>query len=111
MGIGDGGGRMPARSTVVVGAQAVAQLFRGLLQPSDAKRRLIGGSPDAYAAVVNGSPALVVAVGDRVVGVVTFETTADGISALLSQANPDKLERATRQWSRADRGEPLPTTW
>ena len=110
-GIGDGGGKMPARSRVVVGAQAVAQLFRGLLQPSDAKRRLIGGSPEAYAAVVNGGPALLVAVGDRVVGIVTLETTADGISALLSQANPDKLERASRQWARSDHGEPLPTTW
>lgn len=111
MGAGDGGGKVPARLDVIVGAQAVAHQLRGLLRPSDAKRRLIGGSPDAYAAVVNGSPALVVAVGDRVVGVMTLEVTADGIAAVLSQANPDKLERATRQWATADHGEPLPTDW
>ncbi|GEL98732.1 RNA polymerase sigma factor SigJ [Cellulomonas terrae] len=111
MGAGDGGGKVPARADVIVGAQAVAHFLRGLLRPSDAKRRLIGGSPEAFAWTANGSPALVVAVGDRLVGVMTLETTADGVAAVLSQANPDKLERATRVWAATDHGEPLPTGW
>ena len=111
MGAGDGGGTIPARADVLVGAQAVAQLLRGLLRPSDAKRRLIGGSPDVYAWTANGSPAVVVAVGDRLVGVMTLELTGDGIAAVLSQANPDKLARATRLWATTDHGEPLITHW
>lgn len=111
MGAGDGGGKIPARADVMVGAQAVAHFLRGLLRPSDAKRRLIGGSPEVFAWTANGSPALVVAVGDRLVGVMTLETGPDGITAVLSQANPDKLERATRLWAATDHGEPLPTGW
>ena len=111
MGAGDGGGKIPARADVMVGAQAVAHFLRGLLRPSDAKRRLIGGSPDVYAWTANGSPAVVVAVGDRLVGIMTLETTDDGIAAVLSQANPDKLERATRLWAATEHGEPLITDW
>ncbi|GEK23283.1 RNA polymerase sigma factor SigJ [Cellulomonas xylanilytica] len=111
MGAGDGGGKVPARAKVVVGAQAVAQMLRGVLRPNEAKRRIIGGSPDAYAGTANGSPAVVVAVGDRVVGIMTLELTRDGITAVLSQANPDKLERASRRWAASDHGEPLLTGW
>ncbi|KQR10590.1 RNA polymerase subunit sigma-70 [Cellulomonas sp. Leaf334] len=111
MGAGDGGGTVPARLDVIVGAQSVAKQLRGLLRPSDAKRRIIGGRPDVYAWTANGSPAVVVAVGDRVVGIMTLELTDDGIAAVLSQANPDKLERATRLWATTDHGEPLITGW
>jgi RNA polymerase sigma-70 factor (ECF subfamily) len=36
-----------------------------------------------------------------------LEVTAEGITACRTQANPDKLERATDQWASADHGEPL----
>ncbi|MCX5066843.1 RNA polymerase sigma-70 factor [Micromonospora lupini] len=109
--IGDGGGKVPARTTPVAGALAVAKFLRGLFRPSDVKRNLVGGSPALYAGVVNGGPAVVVVTDGRVVGVMSLEVTAEGVAALHTQVNPDKLERATRQWSAAEHGEPLLHVW
>jgi len=111
MGVGDGGGYVPARAKPFFGAAAVAQFLRGLFRPAEAKRALIGGSPDFYAWTANGSPALVAVVGDRLIGVMSLEVTADGIAAVLSQVNPEKLGRAGRQWAASDHGEPLLSGW
>ncbi|MGW8330607.1 RNA polymerase sigma factor SigJ [Streptomyces sp. NPDC055897] len=105
--IGDGGGKVPARTKAFEGAVAVAKFMRGLFKPGKAKRDLVGGSAEVYAASANGGPAVVAVVGGRVVGVVCLEIGADGIAAFRSQGNPDKLERATRQWAAGDHGEPL----
>jgi RNA polymerase sigma-70 factor (ECF subfamily) len=105
--VGDGGGKIPARAKAVEGALAVAKFLRGLFKPSEAKRALVGGSPEYYAATANGGPALVVVVDGRVVGVMCVEVAEDGLAAFRSQVNPDKLERATRLWQAADHGEPL----
>ncbi|MGW0909182.1 RNA polymerase sigma factor SigJ [Streptomyces sp. NPDC002853] len=106
--IGDGGGKVPARAKAFEGAVAVARFMRGLFsKPSEAKRAIVGGSPDVWATTANGGPALVVAVEGRVVGVMCLEITADGIVAFRNQVNPDKLERATQQWAATDHGEPL----
>ncbi|MEV5161399.1 RNA polymerase sigma factor SigJ [Streptomyces sp. NPDC053728] len=109
--IGDGGGKVPARAKAFEGALAVATFMRGLFKPSQAKRALVGGSPEIYAASANNTPALVVVLDGRVIGVMCLEITADGISAFRSQVNPDKLERATRRWAAADHGEPLLTAF
>jgi RNA polymerase sigma-70 factor (ECF subfamily) len=111
MGVGDGGGKIPARAKPFFGAEAVAKFLRGLFRPAEAKRALLGGSPDLYAWTANGRPALVAVVHDELVGVMTLEPTADGIAAVLSQVNPDKLGRAARQWAVADHGEPLVKGW
>jgi RNA polymerase sigma-70 factor (ECF subfamily) len=105
--IGDGGGKVPARAKAFEGALAVARFMRGLFKPGKAKRALVGGSPEVYATTANGDPAVVAVVDGRVVGVMCLEVTADGIAAFRNQANPDKLERATRRWAAADHGEPL----
>ncbi|MFJ3655142.1 RNA polymerase sigma-70 factor [Streptomyces nigra] len=105
--VGDGGGKVPARAKAVEGALAVAKFLRGLFKPSGAKRALVGGSPEYYAATANGGPALVVVVDGRVIGVMCVEVAEDGLAAFRSQVNPDKLERATRVWQAADHGEPL----
>ncbi|WP_329411279.1 RNA polymerase sigma-70 factor [Streptomyces sp. NBC_00704] len=105
--IGDGGGKIPARAKAFEGALAVATFMRGLFKPSKAKRAIVGGSPDVYAATANGAPALVVVLDGRVIGVMCLEIGADGITAFRNQVNPDKLERATRHWAAADHGEPL----
>ncbi|MGY4645749.1 RNA polymerase sigma factor SigJ [Cellulomonas sp. URHB0016] len=111
MGVGDGGGHVPARGKPFFGAAAVAQFLRGLFRPADAKRALIGGSPDFYAGTANGSPALLAVVGDRLVGVMSLEVTDEGIVAVRSQVNPDKLGRATDRWAASDHGEPLLAGW
>ncbi|MGW6470155.1 RNA polymerase sigma-70 factor [Streptomyces nigra] len=105
--VGDGGGKVPARAKAVEGALAAAKFLRGLFKPSGAKRALVGGSPEYYAATANGGPALVVVVDGRVIGVMCVEVAEDGLAAFRSQVNPDKLERAARVWQAADHGEPL----
>ena len=51
------------------------------------------------------------ALDDELVGVMTLEATDEGIAAVLSQVNPDKLGRAARQWVAVDHGEPLIKGW
>jgi len=104
--IGDGGGKVPARSTAVSGAREVATFLQRLMVPAAAKRKMAGADRVVlYAAVVNGGPALVVAVDDRVFGTTALEVTADGITAAFNQVNPDKLVRATEHWSRVAAGD------
>ncbi|WP_306184772.1 MULTISPECIES: RNA polymerase sigma-70 factor [unclassified Streptomyces] len=105
--IGDGGGKVPARTRPFEGALAVATFMRGLFKPGKAKQALVGGSPEIHATTANGDPALVAVLDGRVIGVMCLEVTPEGIAALRSQANPDKLERATRRWAATDHGEPL----
>ncbi len=109
--IGDGGGYVPAAAKPFVGVRAVARFLRGIFIPTEGKRGLLGGSPDFFAAVVNDVPALVAVVEDRVAGVVTFEVTSEGIAAMHTQVNPEKLVRFTRQWSTVERGRPLLESW
>ena len=105
--IGDGGGKAPARTKAFEGADAVARFVWGMFVPSEAKRAIVGGSPEIYAWTANGEPAVVVVVEGRVVGVICLEVTAQGITACRTQVNPDKLARATDQWAAAAHGEPL----
>jgi RNA polymerase sigma-70 factor (ECF subfamily) len=105
--IGDGGGKVPARAKATEGALAVARFLRGVFKPAEAKRVWLGGTPEVYAWTANGDPAVVVVVNGKVVGVMCLEVTADGIAAFLSQANPDKLTRATERFAATDHGEPL----
>lgn len=105
--IGDGGGKVPARAKPFRGAVAVAKFVRGLVGPGEAKRTLVGGSPELYAWTANGDPAVVAVLDGRVVGVMCLEVTPEGIAAVRSQVNPDKLERATARWAAVDHGEPL----
>lgn len=106
--IGDGGGKVPARTKALEGAIAVARFLRGLFRPGRGKRALVGGSPAVYATTANGEPALVAVLDGRVIGIICLEVTPEGIAAVRGQANPDKLERATRHWAAtADHGEPV----
>ncbi|MFF4845790.1 RNA polymerase sigma factor SigJ [Streptomyces collinus] len=107
--VGDGGGKVPARAKAFEGALAVAKFVRGLFKPSEAKRAYVGGAPEIYATTASGEPAIVAVVDSRVVGITCLEVTAQGIVALRSQVNPDKLVRATGQWAAADHGDALYT--
>ncbi|MEU4229734.1 RNA polymerase sigma factor SigJ [Nonomuraea sp. NPDC026600] len=105
--IGDGGGKVPARTKAFEGAVAVAKFVWRMFKPAEAKRAIVGGSPEMYAWTANGEPAVVAVVEGRVVAIMCLEVTAEGITACRTQANPDKLERATEQWAAASHGEPL----
>jgi RNA polymerase sigma-70 factor (ECF subfamily) len=108
---GDAGGVFISLPKPITGALRVARFLRTLFTPDEAKRALVGGSPALFAAVVNGVPALVMTNGDRVVIVVSLEVTTEGITAVHTQANPAKLDRATREWAASDHGEPLVASW
>ncbi|MFD7204702.1 RNA polymerase sigma factor SigJ [Streptomyces sp. NPDC059893] len=105
--VGDGGGKVPARARAFEGALAVAKFLRGLFKPAQAKRDLAGGSPDLYATTANGGPAVVAVVDGRVFGIMCLERTREGIVAVRSQVNPDKLERATERWAAGGFGTPV----
>lgn len=111
IGVGDGGGQVPARRTPLVGAAAVATFMRGIAKPSDAKRAFVGDRVDMYAASVNGSPAAVVAGADRVAAIMVLDVVDGRIAGVLTQANPDKLERASQRWAARSHGEPLISDW
>ncbi|MFD8253693.1 RNA polymerase sigma-70 factor [Streptomyces werraensis] len=105
--VGDGGGKVPARAKAFEGVKAVATFLRGLFTPGAGKRAVAGGSPELYATTANGDPAVVAVVDGRVIGVMCLEVTEDGIAAVRSQVNPDKLERVRERWAAVDHGEPL----
>jgi RNA polymerase sigma-70 factor (ECF subfamily) len=105
--VGDGGGKVPARTKAFEGAAAVAKFVWGMFRPAEAKRAIVGGSPEVYAWSANDEPAVVVVVDGRVAAVMCLEVTAEGIAACRTQANPDKLERASGQWTAADHGKAL----
>ncbi|MGW6356936.1 sigma-70 family RNA polymerase sigma factor [Streptomyces sp. NPDC055092] len=107
--VGDGGGKVPARASAFEGAVAVAKFLRGLFKPAQAKRDLVGGSPDLYATTANGGPAVVAVIDGRVFGIMCLERAREGIVAVRSQVNPDKLERATERWAAGDFGTPVLT--
>ncbi|NUO46523.1 MAG: RNA polymerase sigma-70 factor [Streptomyces sp.] len=107
MSVGDGGGKIPARTTPFAGALSVAKFLRGLFKPAQVKRDYAGGRAEMYAWTANGEPAAVAVVDGRVVGIMCLEVTAEGIVAVRNQVNPDKLTRATEQWAAVDHGKPL----
>ena len=94
---------------------AIARFLRSVFRPTPARRALVhslvGGSVQMHVAEVNGGPAVLFTTGGQVVGVLSPEVTADGITALHIQANPDKLERISQQWAAAERTEPYATVW
>ncbi|MCX2182102.1 RNA polymerase sigma factor SigJ [Streptomyces sp. SKN60] len=97
--IGDGGGKVPARAKAFEGAVAVATFLRGLFKAGPAQRAIVGGTAEIYAITANGGPAVLAIVDGRVVGLLCLEVSADGIVAVRSQVNPDKLVRATERWA------------
>ncbi len=109
--IGDGGGLVPSLAQPIVGALAVARFLRGSFKPTEHKRNMLGGAPTFFAALANGVPAMVAVSGDRVVGVMTFDLTTDGVAALHTQVNPDKLDRASQQWATTNHSHPLLESW
>ncbi len=105
--VGDGGGKVPARTQAFEGAVAVAKFLWAMFQPAEAKRAIVGGPPEIFAWAATGEPAVVAVVEGRVVAIMCLEVTPEGIAACRTQANPDKLGRATGRWAEADHGGPL----
>ncbi|MEU6988030.1 RNA polymerase sigma-70 factor [Streptomyces sp. NPDC046324] len=109
--VADGGAHVPARRTPVVGALRVARYLRGVFRRTEAKRARFGSRPALHAVVVNGGPAALVAVGERIVGIICLDATPDGVRGLQLLVNPDKLERITRQWAATGPHHPVAEMW
>ncbi|MFI2619635.1 sigma-70 family RNA polymerase sigma factor [Streptomyces sp. NPDC018584] len=91
--------------------ERVASYVRAGFRPTPAKRRLAGGSPALHIAWVNGTPAVVAVVGERVVGAVTFEVSEGKIAFLCGIAAADRLARLTEAWRRHEPDAPAISTW
>ncbi|MFJ7779412.1 sigma-70 family RNA polymerase sigma factor [Streptomyces yangpuensis] len=91
--------------------QRIAAIVRAGLTPTPAKRRLAGGTPALHHAVVNGAPALLFVVGDRIAGSVTFDITDGRIATLRGTAAPARLVRLTEAWRQHASDTPLISEW
>ncbi|WP_017586273.1 sigma-70 family RNA polymerase sigma factor [Nocardiopsis ganjiahuensis] len=109
-GVADGAG-MADKLLWYTTPERVASALRAGFKPTPAKRRLVGGSPSMHAGVVNGSPALVAVLDDRVVGVVVLGVREGRISAMHGIASPSRLGRLTEQWRRGGHRDPLIDAW
>ncbi|MEU5992095.1 sigma-70 family RNA polymerase sigma factor [Spirillospora sp. NPDC047418] len=91
--------------------QRIAALARGGFTPTPAKRRLAGGTPAVHYARVNGAPAIVFVVGDRVAGTVTFDLANGKIATVRGIAAPTRLARLTEAWRQHEPDPPLIPEW
>jgi RNA polymerase sigma-70 factor (ECF subfamily) len=89
----------------------IAAIARAGFRPTPAKRRLAGGTPAIHYALVNGSPAIVAVVGDRVAGVVTLDILSGKISTVRGIAAPERLARFDAAWAQHDPGSPIIAEW
>jgi RNA polymerase sigma-70 factor (ECF subfamily) len=91
--------------------ERIATAVRAGLKPTPAKRKLAGGSPAIHAAVVNGCPAMLATLDDRVVGVLVLEVRDDKISGVRGIAARQRLGRLTEEWQRQEHDAPLIESW
>ncbi|NUT93569.1 MAG: sigma-70 family RNA polymerase sigma factor [Saccharothrix sp.] len=89
----------------------IAAIARAGFTPSPAKHRFAGGVPAVHYTTVNGAPAILFVVGDRVVGAVTFDLADGRIATVRGIAAPARLVRLTDSWRRHDPGPPLVSHW
>jgi RNA polymerase sigma-70 factor (ECF subfamily) len=109
--VSDGAGGLAEKLIRYSAPERIAAVVRAGFKPSAAKRKLAGGSPSIHAAVVNGCPAMLVTLEDRVVGVAILEIHGDKIAGLCSVAAPARLGRLTEEWQRQEHDVPLIESW
>ncbi|MCD7437386.1 sigma-70 family RNA polymerase sigma factor [Streptomyces lincolnensis] len=80
--------------------ERVVTYVRAGFKPTPAKRRLAGGSPALHIVLLNGSPAVLAVVEDRVVGVVVFGISDGKVATLRGIAAADQLTRLNEVWRR-----------
>jgi RNA polymerase sigma-70 factor (ECF subfamily) len=91
--------------------ERVASYVRAGFKPTAAKRRLAGGSPAMYIALVNGSPAVLAVVDDRVVGAVAFEVSDGKVASLRGIAAAGRLARLNEAWRHHEPDAPVINAW
>ncbi|KES06014.1 RNA polymerase sigma 70 [Streptomyces toyocaensis] len=91
--------------------ERVATHVRAGFTPTPAKRRLAGGTPTFHIAPVNGLPAIIAVIDDRVVGAVAFEVSDGKVASLCSIAATHRLTRLDRSWRHHRPDAPVIGTW
>ncbi|MFF9408034.1 sigma-70 family RNA polymerase sigma factor [Streptomyces anandii] len=91
--------------------ERVASFARAGFKPTPAKRRLAGGSVAMYVAPVNGSPAVLAVVDERVVGAVAFEVIEDKVACVFGIAATDRLTRLNEAWRQHQPDAPVIHAW
>jgi RNA polymerase sigma factor (sigma-70 family) len=109
-GVGDGAG-VADKLLVTTSPERIAAVLRAGFKPTPAKRKRVGGSPAIHFSVVNGSPAMVVALADRVVGLTVLGVRGDKVASLHAVASVTRLGRFTEQWRRHEHDDPIIEAW
>jgi len=91
--------------------ERVASYVRAGFKPTSAKRRLAGGAPAMHITLVNGSPAVLAVVDDRVVGAVAFEVSDGKVASLRGIAAAERLARLNEVWRRHEPDAPVIDAW
>ncbi|WP_459547784.1 sigma-70 family RNA polymerase sigma factor [Nocardia sp. X0981] len=105
----DGAG-LAAKLIRTTGPARIAAVVRAGFKPSPAKRKLAGGSLAIHAGMINGSPAVIAAVGDRVAGVVVLDIRDDRIATVRGMGS-SRLDRVAAAWRRREHDAPLIASW
>ncbi|WP_438290661.1 sigma-70 family RNA polymerase sigma factor [Streptomyces sp. HUAS TT7] len=92
-------------------SERIASYVRAGFKPTPAKRRLAGGRPAFHIALVNGSPAVLAVVDDRVVGAVAFEVSDGKVASLHGIAAADRLTRLNEAWRQHEPDAPVIHAW
>lgn len=95
----------------LTGPDRIAATTRAAFKPTAAKLKLVGGHPSIHAAVINGSPAVLFALADKVVSVAILEMREDKIATIHGMASPTRLARLTERWARRTHNDPLIESW
>ncbi|MFC9893765.1 sigma-70 family RNA polymerase sigma factor [Nocardia sp. NPDC127579] len=89
----------------------LAIAMRAGFTPTAAKRKRVGGSPSVHSALVNGCPAIVLTLEDRVLGVAVLEVRDGRIAVLRSVSAPRRITRFADRWRRQRPPVPLIDAW
>ncbi|MFF0807939.1 sigma-70 family RNA polymerase sigma factor [Streptomyces albogriseolus] len=108
--VSDGAGRAK-RLLRLTTRERVASYVRAGFRPTPVKRRLAGGSPVFHIAVLNGSPAVLAVVDDRVVGTVVFDVRDGRVASLCGIAAADRLVRLDEAWRQHGSDAPVVAAW
>jgi RNA polymerase sigma-70 factor (ECF subfamily) len=109
-GISDGAG-LSEKLMLLTAPERIAATVRAGFKSTPAKRKLVGGSPAIHASLINGSPAMIAVLDDRVVGVVVLDVRGDKIAAVRGMAYPGRIGRLNEQWRRHEHDAPVIGSW
>ncbi|WP_165854397.1 sigma-70 family RNA polymerase sigma factor [Streptomyces sp. V2] len=109
--VSDGAGGLATTLLRYDTPQRIAAVVRAGLKPTEAKRRMVGGTPAVHYALVNGAPAILFVLGDQVVGSTMFDIVHGKIATMHGIAAPHRLARLAEAWRQHEPEAPLIAQW